>query len=220
MALSYLRDAFGPSMPAELTRFPGVTDKQLAFVDTMLTRGLHTVPTSSCGRLFDAVAALLGLATEVTFEGQAAIALETIATAATRTTPSLEAPPYPFAISEPDPTNAPSPLQLDLRPAILAIAHDLSARVPAGHISARFHNALAAAVAELCARIGGTTGLNRVCLSGGTFQNLFLLERTMVQLRRRGFTVFQHAQVPANDGGLALGQAVIANELLRRDPQP
>jgi hydrogenase maturation protein HypF len=212
MALSYLRDSFGASVPAELTRFPGVTDKQLALVDTMLARGLHTVPTSSCGRLFDAVAALLGLATEVTFEGQAAIALESLAA---RTNPSLEVRPYAFAISD-----SASPLQLDLRPAILEIAHDVHSRQPPRYISARFHNTLAAAIAEVCARIGSTTGLDRVCLSGGTFQNLFLLERTMVQLRRRGFTVFQHAQVPANDGGLALGQAVIANEILRRDPKP
>jgi hydrogenase maturation protein HypF len=215
MALSYLRDAFGPTIPAELTHFAGVTPKQLTLVDTMLARRLHTVPTSSCGRLFDAVAALLGLASEVTFEGQAAIALETIATIDARANPSLDAPPYDFAISAAD-----HPMQLDLRPTILAIADNISARVSPGHISARFHNTLAAAIAELCARIGASTGLGRVCLSGGTFQNLFLLERTMVELQRRGFAVFQHAQVPANDGGLALGQTVIATELLRRDPKP
>jgi hydrogenase maturation protein HypF len=69
---------------------------------------------------------------------------------------------------------------------------------------------------ELCERIRKSDGLDRVCLSGGTFQNLYLLERTIVELRRRGFAVFQHALVPANDGGISLGQAVIANKLLRQ----
>jgi hydrogenase maturation protein HypF len=76
---------------------------------------------------------------------------------------------------------------------------------------------LAAAIVKLCCRIRSTDGLDRVCLSGGTFQNLFLLERTVIELRRRSFAVFLHALVPANDGGIALGQAVIASESLRRD---
>src|ERR1019366_6213262 len=83
MALSYLRDAFGQNMPAGLTSFPGVSEKQIKLVDMMLSRRIQTVETSSCGRLFDAVAAILGLASEVTFEGQAAIALETAAVRAT-----------------------------------------------------------------------------------------------------------------------------------------
>ena len=83
-------------------------------------------------------------------------------------------------------------------------------------ISARFHNTLAAAIVEVCARIRQRDGLDRVCLSGGTFQNVYLLGRTIVELRRRDFAVFLHAQVPANDGGIALGQAVIASELLRQ----
>src|ERR1017187_11037046 len=79
MALSYLRDAFGSQIAGELLRFPGVTPRQIELVDTMLSRKIQTVETSSCGRLFDAVAAMLGIASEVTFEGQAAIALETAA---------------------------------------------------------------------------------------------------------------------------------------------
>ena len=105
---------------------------------------------------------------------------------------------------------------LDLRPAIVAIARDASAGRPAEEISAIFHNMLAAAIVELCERIRKSDRLDRVCLSGGTFQNLYLLERTIVELRRRGFAVFQHALVPANDGGISLGQAVIANELLEQ----
>jgi hydrogenase maturation protein HypF len=84
-----------------------------------------------------------------------------------------------------------------------------------GEISACFHNTLSTAIGAVCARIGANDAVNRVCLSGGSFQNLYLLGRTVVELRRRGFEVFLHAQVPANDGGLSLGQAMIANQHLR-----
>ena len=211
MALSYLRDALGAQVPAELLRFHGVASRQVELVDTMLARQIQTVETSSCGRLFDAIAALLGLAAEVTFEGEAAIALETAAVRAFGTQPRLGAEPYPFDIAAGD------PLVLDLRATVRAIAHDLAQHAPPQQISARFHNTLAAATVEICCRIRESDGLDRVCLSGGTFQNLFLLERTVVELRRRSFAVFLHALVPANDGGIALGQAVIANELLRRE---
>jgi hydrogenase maturation protein HypF len=84
-----------------------------------------------------------------------------------------------------------------------------------GEIAACFHNTLSAAIGEVCGRIGASDAVDRVCLSGGSFQNLYLLGRTVVELRRRGFEVFLHAQVPANDGGLSLGQAMIANQRLR-----
>jgi hydrogenase maturation protein HypF len=209
MALSYLRDSFGAQLPDELLRFPGVTPRQIELVDTMLAKRIQTVETSSCGRLFDAVAAMLGIASEVTFEGQAAIALETAAARATGKQSLAE--PYPFDIADGD------PMVLDLRATIRAIASDLARRTPAQEISARFHNTLAAAIVDVCCRIRSSDGLDRICLSGGTFQNLFLLERTVIELRRRSFAVFLHALVPANDGGIALGQAVIASEALRRD---
>jgi hydrogenase maturation protein HypF len=214
MALSYLRDAFGPQIPAGLASFPGVTEKQIKLVDTMLDRRINTVETSSCGRLFDAVAALLGIASqsEVTFEGQAAIALET---AAVRARPGLDAEAYPFNIDTPELADA--PMTVDLRSTIAAIVNDVAHNRPAEDSSAQFHNTLAAAIVEVCTRIRESDGLDRVCLSGGTFQNLYLLERTIVRLRRCGFAVFLHALVPANDGGIALGQAVIANELLQQD---
>jgi hydrogenase maturation protein HypF len=212
MALSYLRDAFGPQIPGCLPNFPGVTAKQIALVDTMLDRRINTVETSSCGRLFDAVAALLGIASEVTFEGQAAIALET---AAVRARANFDAEPYPFNID--GPTSPDAPMTVDLRPTFVAIATDAAHSRPAEASSAQFHNTLAAAIAEVCQRIRQTEGLDRVCLSGGTFQNLYLLERTIVKLRRHSFTVFLHTQVPANDGGIALGQAAIANQLLQQE---
>ena len=212
MALSYLRDAFGQQIPPGLRRFPGVSPRQIDLVDKMLASQIQTVDTSSCGRLFDAIAAILGLTTEVTFEGQAAIALETAAVRSSNTLRQADAEHYAFDI------DGTEPMTVDLRATILAIAKEAHTQgKPAEEISAKFHSTLAAAIVEVCDRIRKSDGLDRVCLSGGTFQNLYLLERTIVQLRRRGFTVFQHAQVPANDGGIALGQAVIANQLIRRD---
>jgi hydrogenase maturation protein HypF len=92
---------------------------------------------------------------------------------------------------------------------------DISSGRRVGEISACFHNTLSAAIVNVCSRIRARDGVDRVCLSGGTFQNLYLLGRTVVELRRQDFGVFLHAQVPANDGGISLGQAVIANERLR-----
>jgi hydrogenase maturation protein HypF len=202
MALSYLRDAFGGEIPGQLRRFPGIDERQVALVDTMLRRRIQTVETSSCGRLFDAVAAMLGLASEVTFEGQAAIALEAAAEAGIDDC-------YEFEIEEGEPAI------LDFRPVIVSIAKDISSGRRVGKISARFHNTLSAAIGDVCSRIGSSDAVSRVCLSGGSFQNLYLLGRTVVELRRRRFDVFLHAQVPANDGGLSLGQAMVANEHLR-----
>ena len=202
MALSYLRDTFGQQLPSGLSSLQEIDDKQIALVNSMLTRRIQTVETSSCGRLFDAVAALLGLASEVTFEGQAAIALEA---AADRGIDRH----YDFEIQENE------PMILDFRPVIAAIVQDLTRGRRAGEISACFHNTLSAAIGEVCGRIGAADGVDRICLSGGSFQNLYLLGRTVVELRRRGFGVFLHAQVPANDGGLSLGQAMIANQRMR-----
>ncbi len=209
MALSYLRDSFGAQLPTDLLNFEGVTLKQIELVDTMLGRRIQTVETSSCGRLFDAVSAIIGLATEVTFEGQAAIALETAATRSSATDH------YDFDIETP--ASSGEPAILDFRETIRAVAADAAKRHPAEEIAAKFHNSLALAIVQACICIRESEGLERVCLSGGTFQNLYLLRRTVEELRRNGFAVFLHAAVPANDGGIALGQAVIANALLRRD---
>ena len=214
MAMSYLRDAFGGLIPDGVGHFADVSPKQIELVNAMLSKRIQTVETSSCGRLFDAVAAMLGLATEVTFEGQAAIALETAAVLATRRSDSDSAS-YSFDIGSAGQTEG--PMVLDLRPTIRAIADDVAQGGSPEEIAAKFHHTLAAAIVETCVRIRQNDGIDRVCLSGGTFQNIYLLERTIVGLRRRGFAVFLHALVPANDGGIALGQAVIANELLGRD---
>ena len=183
--------------------FAGRVEKRdIAIVDAMLARRINCIDTSSCGRLFDAVSSIVGLRHEVTFEGQAAIELEMIADASVERV-------YPFTIAES------SPAQLDMRLMIEAIVQDLSLKKPVSEISAAFHNTLAEVIVEVCRKIREGKSLNRVCLSGGTFQNVFLLHGTVSGLRNSGFEVFLHAKVPPNDGGIALGQAVIANARLQ-----
>jgi hydrogenase maturation protein HypF len=101
-----------------------------------------------------------------------------------------------------------------MRPAMEAIVRDVQARKPVGWIAAAFHNTVAAVVIEICRRLRDAERLSRVCLSGGTFQNVYLLERAVSGLRANGFEVYMHAKVPPNDGGISLGQAVIANRAL------
>lgn len=188
-AVSYLRDA---SVAHDLP----VPAKQRALVETMLDRGINVFETSSCGRLFDAVASILGLRQEVTFEAQAAIELEQAAD-------PRETGVYPFAVDGEE---------IDLRPTIAAIAADRGTAI----VAARFHNTLATMIAEVCDRIRAREGVDRVCVSGGVFQNALLLERTVERLRERRFDAILHSRIPCNDGGIALGQAAIAAERMRQ----
>jgi hydrogenase maturation protein HypF len=198
-ALSYLMDTCG----ADVT-FTAAAESRVRTVRQMIVKNINAIPTSSCGRLFDAVASIAGLRHQVTFEGQAAIELEAVAEEGNTAH-------YAYAFEEGD------PLRVDFRPAIARIVLDRAAGMPLPAISAMFHNTVAQAIAETCRRLGVETGLTRVCLSGGTFQNQKLLKATVPLLRRSGFEVFLHSKVPPNDGGIALGQAAIAAERLRRD---
>ena len=184
----------------ELAIWRDVPENQRKLVRGMIAQRVNTVDTSSCGRLFDAVAAIVGVRQQINFEGQAAIELETIAADGV-------AESYPFAL-EGD--------SVDFRPAVERIVAEARTGTPAPAIAARFHNTVAEAIVEVCRRLHAQEKLNRVCLSGGTFQNMKLLSHALAGLRRLDFEVFIHAQVPPNDGGIALGQAVIATEILRR----
>jgi len=202
LALSYLLDAFGSEFDSlDLPLLARIPAKKMAGVRSMIERRINTVDTSACGRLFDAVSSLAGVRDEVNFEAQAAIELEQIALAGMDDA-------YPFEIG------SGVPIEIDMRPAIRAIARDVLDSEPPGWISAAFHNTVARVIVEICNRLRTAEGIRRVCLSGGTFQNLYLLERARSALQRDGFEVYLHAQVPPNDGGLALGQAMIANRVL------
>jgi hydrogenase maturation protein HypF len=159
--------------------------------------GFRTVPTSSMGRLFDAVASLLGLRHTVTYEAQAAIELEGIADDAT-------VEPYAFGLVPG------TPLQIDPTPVLTAIIADCRAGVPQGLIAARFHEAVAQALLDVCLHLRDEGHGSVVALSGGVFQNVRLLRTTDARLDTHGFTTLIHRAVPSNDGGLALGQAAIA----------
>ncbi len=202
LALSYLLDTFGARLGSlDLPLLARVPSKRLATVRSMIEHGINTVQTSACGRLFDAVASIAGVRDEVNFEAQAAIELEMTALE------GVEAA-YPFDMS------AGEPWQIDMRPAIETIVKDVLARRPRGWIAAAFHNTVAAIIVDVADRIRSADGIDRVCLSGGTFQNVYLLKRALAALRGRNFDVFLHAQVPPNDGGISLGQAVIANRAI------
>lgn len=203
-ALGWLRETFGENgIPMDLSSWKRIPSEKLAIVQQMMSRGVNTVQTSSCGRLFDAVASILGLRQETSFEGQAAIQLEM------NTLDGIEER-YPFEIG------LGSPWQIDFRPTIETIVRDVQQNIERGAIASKFHNTVAAAIVAGCERIRKQEKLNRVCLSGGAFQNMYLLTRSVATLRSCGFDVYLHSKVPPNDGGISLGQVAIANELLRR----
>jgi hydrogenase maturation protein HypF len=156
--------------------------------------GVNAPPTSSAGRLFDAVSSLLGIRDEISYEGQAAIELEYAAD------PS-EQGSYPIPVDG---------QHIELSGLIRALAEDLQAGVPAAVLAGRFHNALADLVAAVCRQLREQYDLSTVALSGGVFQNALLLTRCIDRLEADGFLVLTHRQVPANDGGISLGQSAVA----------
>jgi hydrogenase maturation protein HypF len=203
-ALSYLEDSVGKNpLSLELPGWQTIAPNRVALVASMRDRNVNSFRTSSCGRLFDAVASILALRHEINFEGEAAMALEAAAFEGVDGA-------YPFDIVETE------PWQIDMRPAVAALVRELLGGTAVGVIAAKFHNTLVSVITEICRRLRSAEGLNRVCLSGGTFQNMYLLERTVPRLRQCGFEVFVNSKVPPNDGGISLGQAVIAHEVFRR----
>jgi hydrogenase maturation protein HypF len=185
-----------------------LTNKPLRTIDRMLETRLNVPLASSCGRLFDAVAAALGLcADRALFEGQGAMELEAMAESYRLS--DVEAP-YAFAITE-QPGGL---LYLDSSPMWEALLEDLGQQSPVARIALRFHYGLAKAIREMIARLRepGAAGASAdtIALSGGCFQNKLLFEEVVRLLESDGLTCLSHAKVPTNDGGIALGQAAIA----------
>jgi hydrogenase maturation protein HypF len=181
--------------------------KQLQALRHQIQTGLKAPLTSSMGRLFDAVAALIGVRQQVNYEAQAAIELESLVDTAEETF-------YPIAIPEVTFGSEGASQTIDPTTIFQAIIQDLAQKVPPGLIAARFHNSLAIMSMQICERIRRSASINKVVLSGGVWQNIKLLETTIAHLVAGGFQVYIHRQVPANDGGLALGQAAIAAQKL------
>ncbi len=203
IALAALLDAFGPGAPLDgLPLFAGVPPRSLEVARRMVASGLNVPLAHGVGRAFDAAGALaLGRATS-RFEGQVALALDAAAG-------SLDGEaPYPFELA------GGAVEQLDLRPLWRALAADVRAGVAPEAISARFHATLCAGGAALVRRAAGRIGRLPVVLTGGCFQNARLAEGVARELAG-GFEVYQHGQVPPGDGGIALGQAVVADAVAR-----
>jgi hydrogenase maturation protein HypF len=163
----------------------------------MAKRGINAPATSSAGRLFDAVAAVLGVRDTITYEGQAAIELEQLADPA-------ESGCYPMRATEAE------VVRLAGADLVRAAADELAAGVPVPLIAARFHRGVAAGIARTCVLLRDRHGLGTVALSGGVFQNLLLTGQVTSLLEADGFRVLLHHRVPCNDGGISLGQAVVA----------
>jgi hydrogenase maturation protein HypF len=167
---------------------------EIRIVADLLRKQLHAPLTSSAGRLFDAIASLAGIRQVSSFEGQAAMELEFAADGA----PAVD--PYPFGLTHGD------MLVVDWAPMIVELLAEIRAGRAAAHLSARFHRTMAQVVAD----VARESGLRRVILSGGCFQNALLLETSVSLLREAGREVFWHRQVPPNDGGISLGQIAFA----------
>jgi hydrogenase maturation protein HypF len=198
MAVSYLHDAFGDGLcDLPLPGLQAVGEDKVRLMLEMITRRINSPLTSSLGRLFDGVAALAGLRSRVSYEGQAAMELEMAAADETEAA-------YEYA------WETGRPYRLLPAPIVRGVVADLKQGRSVSAVSARFHNTLIRMFTEICVCIGREKGLQRAVLSGGVFQNARLLSGLITALASRGFEVYSHRLVPGNDGGIALGQAVIA----------
>jgi len=202
MALSQLWMA-GIEWTPDLAPVAAATPEELRLTRSQLENGIGCVPCSSMGRFFDAVAALLGVRHRIDYEGQAAIELEALADSAPTAAP-LRLVVRPDGVI--DPTSM-----------VQTLVSDLNAGTPPAQLAAGFHQAVAVAVAKVVGQLAGAVRL--VGLTGGVFQNVLLLGACRKQLQMAGFEVLTHHLVPPNDGGLALGQAVISMLIAREEAE-
>jgi len=200
MAVSYLLDAIGEgALRVEIPFTRAIDRRKGQMIAKMIAQRINSPLTSSCGRLFDAIAALIGVRHSASYEGQAAVELEM------RARRSNDTRAYPFDLYRKG-----GLCQIGSRPLIRSIVEDLGRGISVETIGRRFHNGLVETLAVLSQRLREETGLNRVCLSGGTFQNELLLGGLTAKLRDASFKVYAPSQVPSGDGGLSLGQAAVA----------
>ena len=218
-AIGYILTLLGEgSLSRNLPVMKQADDMEIEVIKRQIEKKINSPLSSSMGRLFDAISALLGIRGEIDYEGQAAVELEMAAHS------SVIARPVPSEARELDEAisgnNASYPYRIvddegirivRLRDLLAAVIEDLHQGVPKGRISVKFHNTIARMINEMCQLIADETGINQVAPSGGVFQNRLLLGKAVNLLESSGFQVFTHRQVPCNDGGISLGQAVIAN---------
>ncbi|MFF3895466.1 carbamoyltransferase HypF [Streptomyces sp. NPDC001812] len=202
MALAHLRAAGVPwdgDLPCEAACPPD----ELRLLEQQLTRGLNCPPTSSMGRLFDAVSSLAGVCHHAGYEAQAAVELEAAAVTADACADDAR---YTFRLTGGNGT----PRTADPAPLLAAVVDDVRGGVRPSLVAARFHHAVAGLVREVCRLARGELGLETVALTGGVFANVLLSSACATRLRADGFTVLRHRRIPPGDGGLAVGQLMVA----------
>jgi len=202
-AISYILSLLGESALNRLVFKGRINDVEVGIIKRQIEARLNSPLNSSMGRLFDAVSALIGIRDKISYEGQAAIELE-MAAYSENCTDDKEG--YPCHIVEDEGITV-----VKLATLLSAIIEDLNQGSPQGRISVKFHNTIAKMTNQVCQIIANKTGIKQVALSGGVFQNRLLLRKIINLLENNDFQVFTHKQVPCNDGGISLGQAVIAN---------
>ncbi|MGW0710879.1 carbamoyltransferase HypF [Streptomyces sp. NPDC002643] len=205
MALSHLRAA-GLDRSADLACTAACPPEELRLLERQLERGLNCVPTSSMGRLFDAVSSLAGVCHRAGYEAQAAVELEGAALRA----PAEDTVAYTFALHTSQEGVGDGVVRADPAPVLAAIVDDLRAGVGPAAVAARFHRGVTGMVRRICGRARERHGVETVALTGGVFANTLLSSACAAALREDGFTVLRHHLVPPNDGGLALGQLMVA----------
>ena len=212
MALSYALHACGIEaveqlLKQQLKRFD---QGKATTIIRMIDSGVNSPFTSSAGRLFDAIASLLGVMDTVTFEAEAAIALEAIALA--KADEPYFQPAYAFSSQE-------ASVAIDVSPLIKGIIADLTNGVDAAIIAGRAHHTIKEVIVQVVKGLVEQGGIKDVVLSGGVFQNALLTGITRKRLEAQGFTVWTHEAVPSNDGGICLGQAAVARQILKAEKE-
>ena len=204
MAISYLQDAYGDDFYGlDLPFLRRLEKERLTVIGEMITKKVNSPLTSSLGRFFDGVAAICGIRNQVNYEGQAAMELEMLSAGSAET-------PYEYEWRED------GLIRIHTAPIVRGVVADIQNQVPLAEIGARFHRTLICLFSDLCGCIRKESGLNRIVLRGGCFQNATLLGAMINALQEKNFDVFTQEQVPSNDGGISLGQAVVAAAVAKR----
>jgi hydrogenase maturation protein HypF len=201
MALSYLYNFYGEDfLNLDLELVKRIDQKMCKTIKKILDKKINVFPTSSAGRLFDCVSVLLNWRENTNYEGQPAVELEFLADENINSSYDFE------MIKERG--------KFIIHPELMikGVVGDLIEQEKKSTISAKFHNTMAQVINQVCLKLRGEHNLNDVCLSGGVFQNMFLLEGAFELLTRNGFKVYTHNKIPPNDGGISLGQAAVANQ--------
>ncbi|NOX35694.1 MAG: carbamoyltransferase HypF [Deltaproteobacteria bacterium] len=210
MAASILYQAFGDDiLSLDIPYIKAMDKEKLIFLCRMMGKNINSPLTSSAGRLFDAMASLVCIRHEISHESQAAMELEAVADKN-----MIEDVPlsnvYDFIIVPSDTGNKDKVFKIDMMPCILQVVMDLKMKKPAGQISSKFHNTMVLAFAKATAKVSRMTGIRKAVLSGGVFNNEYILNSMIRTLEENNLKVYTHTKVPTGDGGISLGQAVVA----------